>query len=110
MSTRGTAVDGGTREYRAAGTDLSERRRSGLARGSVIDLPKTPENTAITWRADGSARIGALATIAEIAADPRIAAAYPGIAAAAGGLATPQIRNLATLGGNLAQRTRCWYY
>ena len=48
--------------------------------------------------------------IASIAADAAIAAAYPGLAAAAAGLATPQIRNVATLGGNLAQRSRCWYY
>ena len=56
------------------------------------------------------ARIGAFTTIAAIAADERIAAAYPGIAATALGLATPQIRHLATLGGNLAQRSRCWYF
>ena len=66
--------------------------------------------TGIAWDAAGAARIGASTTIAAIAADARIAAAYPGIAAAAGGLATPQIRHLATLGGNLAQRSRCWYY
>jgi xanthine dehydrogenase YagS FAD-binding subunit len=62
------------------------------------------------WGTDGSLRIGAFTTIAAIAADPRVAAAYPGLAAAAQGLATPQIRHLATLGGNLAQRSRCWYY
>ena len=62
------------------------------------------------WGADGAARIGAFTTIAAIAADARIAAAYPGIAASAQGLATPQIRHLATLGGNLAQRSRCWYF
>jgi xanthine dehydrogenase YagS FAD-binding subunit len=55
-------------------------------------------------------RIGAFTSIAAIAADARIAAAYPGIAASAQGLATPQIRHLATLGGNLAQRSRCWYF
>jgi len=36
--------------------------------------------------------------------------AYPGLTAAAGGLATPQIRGVGTIGGNLAQRNRCWYY
>ncbi len=45
-----------------------------------------------------------------IAADAQIVRAYPGLAAAAGGLATPQIRHLATVGGNLAQRSRCWYF
>ncbi len=40
----------------------------------------------------------------------RLGAAYPGLTAAAAGLATPQIRHVATLGGNLAQRSRCWYF
>jgi xanthine dehydrogenase YagS FAD-binding subunit len=62
------------------------------------------------WGANGAVRIGAFTTIAAIAADARIADAYPGLAASAQGLATPQIRHLATLGGNLAQRSRCWYY
>jgi xanthine dehydrogenase YagS FAD-binding subunit len=66
--------------------------------------------TEITWDATGAARIGASTSIAAIAADVRLAAAYPGITAAAGGLATPQIRHVATLGGNLAQRSRCWYF
>jgi xanthine dehydrogenase YagS FAD-binding subunit len=97
-------------EFRAAGTDLSERRRSGVSRGPLIDIPATSDATGVEWRADGTVRIGALTTIEAIAADGRIAAAYPGIAASAHGLATPQIRHLATLGGNLAQRSRCWYY
>jgi xanthine dehydrogenase YagS FAD-binding subunit len=96
-------------EFRAAATDLSERRRSGVSSGRVIDLLPSDENE-IVWEADGAATIGAFATIAAIAADGRIAAAFPGIAATANGLATPQIRHLATLGGNLAQRSRCWYF
>src|SRR5262249_33444630 len=64
----------------------------------------------IIWSGDGAATIGAFATIADIAADKRIRDAYPGVAATAAGLATPQIRHLATLGGNLAQRSRCWYF
>jgi xanthine dehydrogenase YagS FAD-binding subunit len=48
--------------------------------------------------------------IADVAGDQRLAPAYPGLAAAAGGLATPQIRAIGTIGGNLAQRSRCWYY
>lgn len=97
-------------EFRAAGTDLSERRRSGLSCGAIIDLAASPDTIGVAWNADGSARIGALTTIAAIASDPRLAEAYPGIAAAAQGLATPQIRHMATLGGNLAQRSRCWYF
>jgi xanthine dehydrogenase YagS FAD-binding subunit len=97
-------------EFRAAGTDLSERRRSGLSRGPLIDIVAAPGTAGIDWSADGAARIGAFTTIAALAADVRIAQAYPGLAASAQGLATPQIRHLATLGGNLAQRSRCWYY
>jgi xanthine dehydrogenase YagS FAD-binding subunit len=97
-------------EFRAAGTDLSERRRSGVSTGPLIDLAPAPEMTVISWGADGAARIGASVNIATIAADAQIVRAYPGLAAAAGGLATPQVRTLATLGGNLAQRSRCWYF
>jgi xanthine dehydrogenase YagS FAD-binding subunit len=95
-------------EFRAAGTDLSERRRSGVSRGPLIDIATADRG--VTWRDDGAASIGALTTIAAIAADQRIKAAYPGLAASAQGLATPQVRHLATLGGNLAQRSRCWYF
>jgi len=96
-------------EFRAAGTDLSERRRSGVSRGPLIDIGSAADR-GISWNADGAATIGALTTIAAIAASERVSAAYPGIAASAQGLATPQVRHLATLGGNLAQRSRCWYF
>jgi len=97
-------------EFRAAGTDLSERRRSGVSTGPLMEIVPAADISGIHWGADGTLRIGAYATIEAIAADNQIAAAYPGIAASAQGLATPQIRHLATLGGNLAQRSRCWYY
>jgi xanthine dehydrogenase YagS FAD-binding subunit len=97
-------------EFRAAGTDLSERRRSGVSRGPLIDIIAVPDTIGINWSAEGAVRIGALTTIAAIATDPRVSKTYPGLAAAALGLATPQIRHLATLGGNLAQRSRCWYF
>ena len=97
-------------EFRAAGTDLSERRRTGVSRGPIVDLIASSETTGIVWGADGAARIGAAISIAAVAADAQVVRAYPGLAAAAGGLATPQIRHLATVGGNLAQRSRCWYF
>ena len=97
-------------EFRAAGTDLSERRRSGVSTGPLIDIVAASDTIGMDWGADGGLRIGAFTTIAAIAADTRIAQAYPGVAAAALGLATPQVRHLATLGGNLAQRSRCWYF
>jgi xanthine dehydrogenase YagS FAD-binding subunit len=97
-------------EFRAAGTDLSERRRSGVSRGPLVDLVRPSDTPDIAWDARGAARISAFTSIAAMAADPKLAAAYPGLTAAAAGLATPQIRHVATLGGNLAQRSRCWYY
>jgi xanthine dehydrogenase YagS FAD-binding subunit len=96
-------------EFRAAGTDLSERRRSGVSRGPLIDIASAADS-GTEWGADGAAVIGAFTTMAAIAGDARIADAYPGLAAAAQGLATPQVRHLATIGGNLAQRSRCWYF
>lgn len=97
-------------EWRAAGTDLTERRRSGVSRGSVRDIGRRAELSGIEWHPDGSVSLGALVTVAQLAEDPRLRAGYPGLAAAAGGLATPQIRRVATLGGNLLQHNRCWYY
>jgi xanthine dehydrogenase YagS FAD-binding subunit len=97
-------------EFRAGGTDLSERRRSGVSFGPLIDLVRSPGTPDIEWQANGAARISAFASIAALAADPKLGKAYPGVAAAAAGVATPQVRHVATLGGNLAQRSRCWYY
>jgi xanthine dehydrogenase YagS FAD-binding subunit len=110
MNARSAAIVSLVPEFRAAGTDLSERRRSGVSCGPIVDLVATAGTTGIDWAADGSARIGAFTSIATIASDPRLRSAYPGVAAAAQGLATPQIRHMATLGGNLAQRSRCWYF
>jgi xanthine dehydrogenase YagS FAD-binding subunit len=97
-------------EFRAAGTDLSERRRSGVSRGPLIDLVRPSGTPDIEWHAGGAVRISAFCSIAAIAADPKLGAAYPALVAAAGGVATPQVRHVATLGGNLAQHSRCWYY
>jgi len=97
-------------EFRAAGTDISERRRSGVSKGPMMDIVAASDILGMHWGPDGTLRIGAYVSIESIAADSAIAAAYPGIAASAQGLATPQIRHLATLGGNLAQRSRCWYF
>jgi xanthine dehydrogenase YagS FAD-binding subunit len=58
----------------------------------------------------GGTRIGALTTIAELARNQRVRRLYPGLARAAAEVASPQLRNQGTLGGNLCQRPRCWYY
>lgn len=98
------------REFLAGGTDLLERRRSGVAAVAPVRLTITDAMRGINWRDDGGATIGAGVTIDALAQEPRIATAYSGLAAAARGLATPEIRRMATVGGNLTQRSRCWYY
>jgi xanthine dehydrogenase YagS FAD-binding subunit len=55
-------------------------------------------------------RIGALVTLARLASDENMRKAYPALADAAANSASPEIRNAATLGGNLLQRPRCWYF
>ena len=59
---------------------------------------------------DGSMRIGAAVTIAELVAHAELSKAYPAFVQAAEEVGTPQIRNAGTVGGNLNQRPRCWYY
>lgn len=97
-------------ELRAAGTDTTARRNVGRAATPFVDLRGLTALRGISREAGGGIRIGASATVAEVAADPDVAGDCPALAAAAGALATPQIRNTATVGGNLLQRNRCWYY
>ena len=98
-----------TGEFRAGGTDLQQRLRSGVSSGPPVDLGLVPDLDRVDWDG-GAAQIGAMVSIATLAGDTRLASAYPGLAQAAASLATPQIRAAGTLGGNLLQRNRCWYY
>jgi xanthine dehydrogenase YagS FAD-binding subunit len=94
---------------KAGGVDLLDRMKEGLeAPATVVSIAKVPDLDRI--EAGPPAKIGALATLSRISEDPGIAKSYPALAQAAAGAATPQIRNMATLGGNLCQRPRCWYY
>ena len=54
--------------------------------------------------------IGALVTIGQLENDKKIEKVFPGLHEAAMEIASPQIRNVATVGGNLAQHSRCWYF
>ena len=95
--------------FRAGATDLQERRQHRIATGPVVDLRDLPDLDRIERRGDGLL-IGALVPISVLAEHEAVAKGWPGLAQAAGGLATPQIRNRATVGGNLLQTVRCWYY
>ena len=94
----------------AGGSDLLDEVKEGIiSPGHVVSLASVPGLAGIA-ESDNGLSIGAMTTIAAIAAHPVIRTAYTALAEAAGGLATPQIRNVGTLGGNLNQRPRCWYY
>lgn len=113
MSPAPTTIEEAARaegEYRAGGTDLQQRLRSGVSSGPPVDLGGLTGLDGIDWDEEGAARIGALVPVAALAADSRLSDAYPGLARAAAALATPQVRSAGTLGGNLLQRNRCWYY
>ena len=95
----------------AGGQDLLTEMKEHLAEPSlVIDISGLPQLAGIGEVKDGSIRLGANATIAQIADHPRLRADFTVLAEAAESIASPQIRSVATLGGNLNQRPRCWYY
>ncbi|MEW6336890.1 MAG: FAD binding domain-containing protein [Acidobacteriota bacterium] len=95
----------------AGGTDLLGCLRDRvLAADTVVSLSALTELRGISTTADGGVRIGALATVAEVAAEPAITRHYPALADAAQAVASPQLRNQGTIGGNLCQRPRCWYF
>jgi xanthine dehydrogenase YagS FAD-binding subunit len=73
-------------------------------------LPDLPPGTVPSIDTVTDTMIDSQITIAELAAHPQIMALFPAIAQAAGEVGSPQIRNVATLGGNLLQHSRCWYY
>lgn len=94
----------------AGGVDLLDRLKERLESPSrLVSLRKLPGLDAIKVDASG-ATIGANVTLARLAADPELRRSHPLIGDAASHAATPQLRAMATIGGNLAQRPRCWYF
>ena len=92
------------------GTDILAQVKDGVVGAErLVGLAAIPGFSAIA-ETGHSLTIGAGATIADVAAHSVVQRRYAALAEAAGGLATPQIRNEGTIGGNLAQRPRCWYY
>lgn len=95
----------------AGGTDLLTLMKAEIATPSqLIDIKRLPELDDAIEMTPAGITIGALATLAEIETDPLIAVNAPALADAAAVAATPQLRNMATIGGNLLQRPRCWYF
>ena len=97
--------------FKAGGIDLLDHLKEHLIEPPrLVDLRSAPWLDEIVVQADGGLRIGAAATLARVAAHETIKKAHPALAEACGSAASPQIRNVATIGGNVLQRPRCWYY
>jgi xanthine dehydrogenase YagS FAD-binding subunit len=97
--------------WKAGGIDLLDRLKERLDEPRrLVDLKHIPELNGVTANADGTLIVGPLATLAQIAAHAAVRKGYPALAQACGEAASPQIRNVATIGGNVLQRPRCWYY
>ena len=95
----------------AGGTDLLGCLRERIMSSrKIVSISGLKGLADIKETADGGVSIGALTTISDIAASPLISKKYPGLAQGAGEVASPQLRNQGTLGGNLCQKPRCWYY
>ncbi|ELP67562.1 FAD binding domain-containing protein [Streptomyces turgidiscabies] len=105
------ALDAGRRggRYLAGGTTLVDLMRETVETpDTVVDISALPL-TEITATAGGGIRIGALVPMAEATADPKLNSLFPVAAQALRG-ASAQLRNMATVGGNIMQRTRCTYF
>jgi xanthine dehydrogenase YagS FAD-binding subunit len=96
--------------YIAGGTTLVDLMRETVERPrTLVDISALPLRE-ITATGDGGLRIGALVRMAEAAANPGVRSAYPVVSQALELSASAQLRNMATIGGNIMQRTRCTYF
>jgi xanthine dehydrogenase YagS FAD-binding subunit len=101
----------GRAEVLAGGTDLLALMKDGVrSPDRVVSVKALPELQGIAFDAGAGLRVGGAVTLRDFAADPSLRRHYPAAAWAAAHAAGPQIRNLGTVGGNLCQRPRCWYY
>src|SRR5260370_24211384 len=97
--------------YLASGTNLLDLMKGGITRPDrLVDVTHLPGLDRIERLADGGIRIGALVRNADLAHDTDFARFYPAVAEALLSGASAQLRNAATVGGNLLQRTRCGYF
>ncbi len=93
------------------GTDLLVAISEEIVRPDlVVDLRALPGSDVIEETSDGSMRIGASVRIADIALHPSVREHFPALAQACAVVGTPALRHMGTIGGNLCQRPRCWYF
>lgn len=101
----------GNARIHAGGTDLLGCLHDGVfAAGKVVSISRINQLQGIGQLNNGSLRIGALATVSDVASHPFLKERYPALVQAAREVASPQLRNQGTIGGNLCQKPRCWYY
>jgi xanthine dehydrogenase YagS FAD-binding subunit len=94
----------------AGGTNLVDLMKGGIeAPSRIVDINRLPLD-AIEATPDGGLRVGALVRNSDLANDMRVRRDYPLLSLALLAGATPQLRNMASVGGNLLQRTRCYYF
>jgi xanthine dehydrogenase YagS FAD-binding subunit len=106
-----SADEHGATIAKAGGMDLLDLLKEGIiAPARIVNLQRIDALRGVQFDAAKGLRLGSLTTLAEIAGNAAIRQRYPALAAAAAHAATPQIRNTATIGGNLLQRPRCWYF
>ena len=111
LSAPNTTGQTGASIVKAGGIDLLDLLKAKLlAPDKVTSLKDIPGLNTIIRTEDGGLRLGAAVTLADLALAPLVRQHYPALANAAAHAASPQIRNVATLGGNLLQRPRCWYF
>ena len=104
-------ASGAETAYLAGGTELLNWLRLGIAAPAhVLDIARLPGLDRIEALPGGGLRIGALARLNDAAQHEAVARDYPVLSQAILKAASPQLRNLATIGGNPVQRTRCPYY
>jgi len=96
--------------FLAGGMDLLGEMKEGLVAPAVLVNVKALPGTREVASAKDKFSIGANVTLTTIAEHPEIRLVFPGLAQAAEEVGSPQMRNVATVGGNLAQHSRCWYY
>ena len=104
------AATWGDTEILAGGTDLLALMKDDvISPRRLINLKEIKDLQGVSVTSQGM-RIGALTTLSDLAADANVTRNYPAFTEALLEVASPQIRNQATLGGNLCQRPRCWYF
>ncbi|MBB5696202.1 FAD binding domain-containing protein [Muricoccus pecuniae] len=98
-------------KFIAGGTNLVDLMKYDVERPThVVDLSRLPGLNTIEETGEGGLRLGALVSNTAAAYDERVKERYPLLSSALLAGATPQLRNAATMGGNLLQRTRCYYF